>query len=326
MVPQTTFVSEIRPVKVVAGGNFTVILLRNGEMYIAGDCMLEPDRQTETWSKIPGTFSDVACGWSHIVAITGDSKVVTAGVGAKGELGQGKRVESPKLETVMEVQDQNAQVFACFYNSYVLDGENLYGWGSNTKCQLQDSKSKSEKLPVLVQAGDISRVCAGKNSICFVAGGQIYARGAMAKYLSQMRSELQVSDELQLKSMWTSVTSLDKGQFRFFGPAAHKQDAIVGWPAGSVTTWSTGSEHAVLCREQHVFCWGWGEHGNCGAPNGSSVALAATNPVQDLGANDQSNICSPVNPVYVCAPYENVYSCFAGCATTWVCLEKKTRT
>ncbi|CUS20778.1 LAQU0S01e14444g1_1 [Lachancea quebecensis] len=319
IIPQSTFTSQSKPLKVVGGGNFTAILLENGELYVAGECMLVSGEKAPGWHRIKGLFLDVACGWSHIIAVTSKHEVVAAGIGAKGELGLGSINKSHQFERVIAVQSPNAQVFACFYNSFVRDGRKLYGWGSNVKCQVFSPKSKTVNSPSLVYEGDISNVCVGKNSVCFIGDGIIHAQGAMNEYLPQMRSKLALSGNLELRSMWTSITAFDHKDFRFFGSAGQMQDAVTSCGqlhVHTVSCWSTGSEHGVMCCGNHVYCWGWGEHGNCGATSVANAASVAS------GINDQSNIKSGVNTVYVTPPQEKVVGCFGGCATTWICIER----
>lgn len=319
ITPQSTFKSLSKPLKVTGGGNFTAILLENGELYVAGECTLVSREKTAGWCQIEGLFRDVACGWSHIIAVTCEQEVVTAGIGVKGELGLGSKNKTNQFERVLAVQSPGAQVFACFYNTYVQDGGKLYGWGSNTKCQVLSPKSKAVSCPALVYKGKISNVCVGKNSVCFVGDGLIRAQGAIAKYLPQMRSEPVLGEKLELRSMWTSITAFDHRNFWFFGPAGQMQDAITFCkqpPAYAVSCWGTGSEHGVMCCEDRVYCWGWGEHGNCGPTNATTAASLTS------GINDQSNIKSGVNMVYITSHQEEVVSCFGGCATTWICIKK----
>ncbi|SCU82053.1 LAFA_0C08790g1_1 [Lachancea sp. 'fantastica'] len=263
-------------------------------------------------------FADVVCGWSHMVVIEQNGTVSTAGIGDKGELGQFEVRKSPKFTPIHKLQNlEKAQVFACFYNTYVLDNCQLYGCGSNTKCQLKDVKSRVVDTLEVVGSFPVASACVGKNFVCFVdTTGELHIRGALASFEPQMQQKHRGMAAFELKAMWTSITSQCGQDFAFFGTANQNQNAVVESQFDKpVTAWNTGSEHGVVCLDRKtVFCWGWGEHGNCGP--------IATSKVID-GINDGSNINSGINLTYDIQrlPDATVYDCFGGCATTWICVE-----
>ncbi|SCU90940.1 LADA_0F07206g1_1 [Lachancea dasiensis] len=320
LVPQTTFKSSIKIVKIEGGGNFTVLLLENGWLYLAGDLPLELEcnGDKKTWRRVPGLYRDVACGWSHIVAITVENFVVTGGVGERGELGQGSKKESPFLNPIMQIRHPlKSQVLACFYNTYVLDGGQLLGCGSNTKCQIREPKERIIDSLVNVCEASVSQACAGKNYVFYQkADGHIRLKGSISNSETHLPPMDQFS-AFECRSMWTSLLTFNANQkFQFYGQANQKQDAIIGFSCnGPVTAWSTGSEHGIVCiGGKQVFCWGWGEHGNCGS--------LPTSPTPD-GVNDRSNINSGVNLAYkVDSTDVAIYTCFGGCATSWICVER----
>ncbi|SCU80229.1 LAME_0B02124g1_1 [Lachancea meyersii CBS 8951] len=325
--PQVCFRSKARPVKISSGGNFTLLLLEDGSLYMAGKLPLVVDSESvaldpvnQFWIQVPGQFTDVACGWAHVAAITQSGVVVTGGIGEKGELGQSQTKCSTELRPIRVLENrQGAQVFACFYNTYVLDNDVLYGCGSNNKSQLKDPKSRVIETLERVSDDPVTRVCAGKNFVCYEdACSRLHARGPMVQYESQLQEHADQNSSFELKAMWTSVTSFSGQMFHFYAPANQKQDAIVNYRFPKpVTAWNTGSEHGIACVDgKMVFCWGWGEHGNCGRIATSRVAN---------GVNDMSNINSDVNLAYDASsrPNATVYACFGGCATSWVCIAHK---
>ncbi|CEP63998.1 Ats1p LALA0_S09e07316g [Lachancea lanzarotensis] len=327
--PQVSFQSDVRPIKICGGGNFTALLLENGLLYVAGEIPFDVDLQQtlptnqNSWVHVPGQFTDVACGWAHIVVVDQNGIVFTAGAGDKGELGQSKVRKSPKFAPILSTQQnsEKAQVFACFYNTYILSGGILYGCGSNTKCQLQNVKSRAiDTLEIISPCSAIVSACVGKNFVCFVEkSGNIHIRGALSGYKTQIQQQSSGDMSLDLKAMWTSITSLDGQKFSFYGSARLYQNVIAASQFEKpVTAWNTGSEHGIACVDKKaVFCWGWGEHGNCGP-------IATTKAID--GINDGSNINSNVNLTYDANCHSSdatVYACFGGCATTWICIEYK---
>ncbi|SCU84771.1 LANO_0C02344g1_1 [Lachancea nothofagi CBS 11611] len=314
MEPQLSFEGPNKPIKICGGGNFTALLQEDGSLYLAGDVPLERSSSDDNWIQVRGLFKDVSCGWSHVVAITSEDIVVSGGVGEKGELGQLDTRHSLSLQPIWTLQNpREAQVFACFYNTYVLDDGKLYGCGSNSKSQLKESKSRAICSLTIVSAGPVSHACVGKNFVCFVEKGQARVMGTMAQYEAELRNIMSENTNFEFNSMWTSIVVLLHQKFYFYGQASQKQDVVAVHSFNEpATAWSTGSEHGMVCIDKReVYCWGWGEHGNCGS-------IATSRAIN--GVNDKSNVNSEVNSVYkVTASDSIVYACFGGCATSWIC-------
>lgn len=141
--------------KIACGGNHSVVLMSNGTLAgcgdnrrgeLQGECTLQ---QVRGWTaiEVPAPVVDVACGWDTTVVVDTHGHVWQRGGGRYG-------FEQRQLR--LDPADGRIAVYGCFQNFVVVQGSQVYGWGSNTKCQLQ-----ARKCPVggRAHAGMRCRVC-----------------------------------------------------------------------------------------------------------------------------------------------------------------------
>lgn len=326
IVPQESFVeSEGRDVeKIACGGNHTVLLLSDGSAYGCGansngqlfDSAGKGD--CGSWSRLDQDLKDVACGWDFTVGINKDNEVVTRGAGLKGELGIEGLRQMGHFTKVMKV-NEGSKVFASVQNCVVVEplgdsgGSRVYGWGSNTKCQLKQPKSRVIAAPVVLFESNITVVeyaALGKDFTVLVdvLGRIVHACGNLPSGFDISQWENQSG--LQVHCMWSSVHILtSRDGIYSYGNGRHGQlfDRAKWSYCNDPKQLAVGSEHGVLLSNlDTVECWGWGEHGNCGR-------LSDDRSVN----NDYSNVISPLNRLPV--PNDAIITkVFAGCATTWL--------
>lgn len=160
----------VRPIKIAAGGNHTLLLYSDGSVFAAGQnddgrCGLprtsEPitrftrvsfpatssesvDNVASTVKDVISNFEDIAATWSSSVFVTsknGKQVVYTCGSGDFGELGQGPEVRSsfePRVIAGCPAQDKKIVATSSSFRHVVMltaDGQ-LYGWGNGRKDQL----------------------------------------------------------------------------------------------------------------------------------------------------------------------------------------------
>ncbi|QHS71421.1 Ats1p [Saccharomyces paradoxus] len=292
--------------KIACGGNHSVVLLNNGSLVGCGDNRrgelnnAQALQQVRGWRpvEIPAPVVDVACGWDTTVTVDAAGHVWQRGGGC---------YEFTQRHVPLHSNEERIAVYGCFQNFVVVQGTRVYGWGSNTKCQLQGQKCRSVTEPMLVYdtgSVPVDYVAMGKDFMIIVdEGGRIvHASGRLPTGF-----ELEQQQErhgLVVTCMWTSIHLWDRrlNTVESFGRGTHSQlfpQEGLHFPIVDITT---GSEHGILVTtsqegESHyykVYCWGWGEHGNCGPQKGSQRGL------QLVGQ------------------YSGKPRVFGGCATTWI--------
>lgn len=334
------------------GGNHTMLLLDDGTLYGCGDnsknqlCSDVTVAHWKEWKPLSGAgnikYKDVACGWEFAVVINDKNEILSRGCGLKGELGLGKEFSKNDFVKVMDVKD-GSKLFASFQNCVVVErgkycpsdkkksGTRIYGWGSNTKCQLFEPKCRKVDSPVLIYDNDdvtVEYVAMGKDFMLFVdeQGRIVAVTGSLPKGF--IFDEWAMLYGLKVHCMWTSlhIWATEEGLAKktgvySIGNGTHGQlynneecDDLI-----EIKKIAVGSEHGILlCGKNStsdvVACWGWGEHGNCGR-----IQDGSTGPM-----NDYSNAISPLNEIFTIAhPNQKKVKIFGGCATTWIVISSQ---
>ncbi|QLL34063.1 hypothetical protein HG536_0F03880 [Torulaspora globosa] len=300
------------------------MLLSDGSAYGCGDnsngqiCDSPEKGDCASWTRLDQRFQDVACGWDFTVGINKDNEVISRGAGHKGELGIEGLSQAGHFTKVMKV-NKGSRVFSSLQNCVVVEplgdtgGSRVYGWGSNTKCQLKQPKSRVVAAPVVIFESNNTMVkyaALGKDFTVLVdvSGRIVHACGNLPSgfdiYQWGNKSGLQVH------CMWTSLHILtSRGGIYSYGNGRHGQlfNREQWAHSDDLKQAAVGSEHGVLLSNLNtVACWGWGEHGNCGRLTDDRTIN-----------NDYSNVVSPLNRL----PIPNgviITKVFAGCATTWL--------
>lgn len=334
--------------KVVCGGNHTVLLFESGEILVAGNNemgQLSGDvncKAISKWGVPDKTWSfedenerivDVTCGWEFTLVLTSKNKVYVRGNGPKGELGVGIATrQSHKFLEVIHVEDpgDKVQIFSSFQNCAVLvtnpdKGSKVYGWGSNTKCQLWTPKCKMVTEPsIIFEREDIvvNYISMGKDFMVFVdmEGSIVYTTGNIPKAFDG--EHWSKKKNLYVLTMWSSIHIIERlpqFQVRSYGFNMHKQffdnESVCGLDVDKVTV---GSEHGILTSKDgntiSIKCWGWGEHGNCGSIHEDKSKII----------NDRSNEISVLNEVLTVKGSSKVdVKIYGGCANTWIVIDTK---
>lgn len=335
--------SQLRVRKITGGGNHTMILLNNGDVYECGENslgQLDDDTSMKViseWRKLSHEkVKDVACGWEFSSMIDMNNGVWSRGNGPKGELGLGKDIlQSNTFQKIMDLnEDDNGKLFTSFQNCVLLvqkkieKGSIIYGWGSNTKCQLLEPKSKAITEPTVIYKDDntiIDYVAMGKNFMVFVDnnGSIVSMKGAIPDTFRL--EEWQDKQGLKVYTMWSSLHIEYLGKIYSYGFSAFGQifdndnfyQKILKNTDSKIVKINTGSEHGIIVvktatnvSRYSVFCWGWGEHGNCGR-------IKEEQSVGKSIINDYSNVTSLLNGL-MSIDTEIPPDVFGGCASTWI--------
>lgn len=315
------FQSEIRPVKIVCGGNHTLILLGNGDLYAAGDntfgqCGIDPEtidgdgeKRVERFTLVPKIggvpWLDCSAGYEFTIFMNGDQELYSAGLGLKGELGVGFKVSrSPTMSLIRQSFDANVlEIRSCLDHTVVLlDNYELYGWGNGRSGKLgapSESKIWSPRLidtklsTTDVEVGrDFTALGDGHGNIDIIGKDNFNISSQVPKSWTEF------------KAMWSSLHFVDEsGVISSYGNDSHGQ--LIPNSDINYSLFDVGSEHGIIAQGQKIKSWGWGEHGNCGINKTDSVTFNYINDLHEFNENEKTILIK------------------GGCATTWVVTEKQ---
>lgn len=323
-----------KPIKICSGGNHTFILLSTGELYSAGDNTYGQcghpidlgDTHIREFKIVSGNekWTNVSCGWEFSILMNDQDEVYVCGLGLKGELGLGintTRTELVKLpfrfpSKIVDLKSSINHTVASLANGH------MYGWGNCRKGQLGEQESvmvnnRSKARPVVwepevlrfgaicIQAYDLGRDCTV--ILDNTQTVRIFGKGAETSNCGD--------GIVDLKSMWSSNHYLIQDEtlclsIKSTGNNSHGQ--LFPESHVDISKYEIGSEHGLILTKQNVvYAWGWGEHGNCGKHTDSTH-------------RDKLELKVTFN--YLNRLYEGddrVILLGAGCATSWLCLQCK---
>lgn len=279
----------LRPEKIVAGGNHTLMLFEGGFVYATGlnedgRCGIEPQAEPLTSFRrvvFQGSsrqtvdrFKDVAASWEASIFVTLDDEIYTCGSGSKGELGHGEsctELTYPKLVSISLAPGETVRaVSACMSHVVVVSSAGrTYGWGAGRKGQLGEL---SVNVVSPRSFGDDSShwesaVC-GRDFTILVKEGHTGRCDILGDDRWRVRTSRpdKTPFKHQVAATWGSAYILSTtGNLISWGRNDHGQLPPANLPKlGAI---AAGSEHGLGETEDGaVVAWGWGEHGNCGRP------------------------------------------------------------
>ena len=336
-------------VKVVAGGNHTLVLFASGAVFAAGSnefgqCGLPVGttatptsiyRRVKLISKNANRgeevllFDDVSATWEASFFISGDN-IHVRGRGMKGELGLGAGVtqtdEEANFINLSEELDggscQIDEIRSGMSHTVVLteDGQ-LLGWGAGRKGQLgQENKQekivwKPRRISMPLQA---AKIAVGRD-FTFVAGEGDRWHWLLgddkyeSDYLPDLKTSVITSGEstYDLTASWSNIYALIHSDHQLKGWGRNDRGQLPPHGLPKLKSMAAGSEHCVgLTTDGEVVAWGWGEHGNCG-PDIDAQAGAA---------GGRWNLL----PVTL-SDSEEVAGIGAGCATSFIIVRRMAR-
>lgn len=295
LLPSLLFLSEQASAQKVFGGEGTYTsyaIDQNGNLYTWGkNTNGQLGIGTTTNDSIPvivafptgvTSWTAIAGGASHTVAIGNDGNLYTWGLNTNGQLGDGTTNQSttPIKITVAGVTSWKA-VAAGDAMSFAIGGnDSLYSWGYNNFGQLGDSSTTQRTSPVTVHlpSGVLAKAvsAAANSAMALGTNDSLYAWGRNAN-----------------------------GQLGIGSTADQRVPVAVHLPAGVTATVPIGGAfyNSALCSDGNIYAWGQNTNGQIGdatttqrtsptmvtKPNGVTSWLAATSGASFLlaiGNND----------------------------------------
>ncbi|KAH8894898.1 RCC1/BLIP-II [Thozetella sp. PMI_491] len=320
--------------KVAAGGNHTLLLTEDGELFWSGDAATgacgkvtpeqlasQPQFHRVDFSalNVPFRVGLVAATWEATVitrlnAEGQNTEVYSFGVGMKGELGQGELIiRTPAPSLIRDFPPPGTEIIdlvACMGHVLaVLNSGEVYGWGNGRKGQLGSAEGVVHAPRKIEGVGfKVVRAACGREFTCLFGdseSGEIMVLGS-DKWDVRSNAPSTAAGWKDIGASWGNVYVLKKdGKLLGWGRNDHGQ--LVPEHLPHAIGMAIGSEHALAQTEDgDVLAWGWGEHGNCGPTNLSEDTKQKGNIVASTKYIPQGS---------------KITSIGAGCATSWVSID-----
>ena len=303
---------EDQVVKVVAGGNHTLMLFASGAVYAAGSDEFgqcgHPSNigQTSSYRRVKlqtetsiggeeiALFDDISATWEASFFVRGDI-IHVRGQGTKGELGLGEGIKRADekgsaiiLSKVLGHKSRVKEIKSCMSHTVVLteDGQ-LLGWGAARKGQLGDDFKQDkivwrpQKIDMLLQT---TKIAVGRD-FTFAAGEKDRWHWLLgdhkyeSEYLPGLETFVITSGEgkYDLTASWSNIYALNRSDQHLRGWGRNDRGQLPPQSLPKLQSVAAGSEHCIglTADRDKVVAWGWGEHGNCGEETDAQANVAS---------------------------------------------------
>jgi len=187
----------------VSAGTYHTLLLTDNELWVVGSGdegqLGNGSVQETSWTKIPGSYKDIAAGINYSLALSSNGRLWVCGGNQFGQLGLGDETTRNTWTLVVSCVSITGTVSSrpffdsvyqptMFYSTYVLDGQGrLYVTGNNSQSELGTNNTSDNVLeftpitPLLTNGVYdlfLTKVCAGPSfAVGLSANGYIVATG-----------------------------------------------------------------------------------------------------------------------------------------------------
>ena len=316
-----------RILKVVAGGNHTLVLFQSGAVFAAGSneagqCDLPlQDAQTSIFKRLmvhdlhhadPASgepkIVDISATWEASFLLDSKGRIFSFGTGSRGELGRGDYLTtsnhfSPPAHAFYSEHSKFIKLRSGMRHTVAIaeDGE-VYGWGSCRKGELGPDleRQKEVRSPEKLSIHSRCQEAALGRSFTILSGTAGYEIFGQDQALHNLE-ELNNPSLKTIHAGWTTAYTLVNQRVKAFGSNTRGQHPSDNLP--DLSKLAAGSEHCLgLTSTGQVVAWGWSEHGNCGEP---------TDPRGNV-AGKSNTLAIPLDED------EAVIDVAAGCATSFI--------
>lgn len=320
-------------VKIVAGGNHTLILTESGTVYASGDNgggRCDPlelfktsyqFRQVKTADRL-GRITDIAATWDASFIVVEDSKVYTFGTGEQRMLTNTKSVsdieqdQTPMFEVEKHASTEKpcrilAITASMQHVVLVLSDGVVFGWGGCRKGQLgvvPDGTGSTAIIPIRIEVSSkVAQAVTGRDyTFLRSTQGDCVLLGEKKHFVQPFDFKQHLDSSLQ--SGWSSVFNIENGIL--FGIGKGKRGQLPPDKLPILKAFAAGSEHVIaLSADGSILAWGWGEHGNCGQP-----------------LDDRGNVAGRYNTIETKLDTQEIVAGLgAGCATSFFWTQTESR-
>ena len=333
--PQLISVTGVKFSAVAAGGNHTLALATNGSIYAWGKTQYGQvgnnsfslvGLDTPTHINVAGvSFSAVAAGGDHSVALSTNGSIYVWGENSSGQLGDNSttRKSVPTLISVAGVSFSAVSAGSDFTIALSTNGS-LYAWGENSAGDLFSTSTADILVPTLISVPGVSfsAVSAGSShTLALATNGSIYAWGRNTSGGVGNNSVLQVRTPTLISVAGVSFSTVAAGGAHsmalatdgsiytwgknFDGQLGHgnNDDLLIPTSVSSVISFSAiaagGANSMALGADGSSYTWGSNARGQLG--NGlSGIGQRLSVPTESLfkyWANTfNDNVCDLGDP------------------------------
>ncbi|KAM4834292.1 putative E3 ubiquitin-protein ligase HERC3 isoform 4-T4 [Thomomys bottae] len=220
------FIADRGVKEVACGGNHSVFLLEDGEVYTCGlntKGQLGHEREGNKPEQI-GALADqhiihVACGESHSLALSDRGQLFSWGAGSDGQLGLMTTEDSVAVPRLIQKLNQQTilQVSCGNWHCLALAAGAVFGWGMNNAGQLGLSDEKDRESPCHVKLLRTQKVvyisCGEEHTAVLTKSGGVFTFGAgSCGQLGHDSMNDEVNPRRVLELMGSEVTQIACGR------------------------------------------------------------------------------------------------------------------
>ncbi|KAH6624727.1 regulator of chromosome condensation 1/beta-lactamase-inhibitor protein II [Chaetomium sp. MPI-SDFR-AT-0129] len=335
---------------IAAGGNHTMLLFDSGDLLWSGDHTegafgpvasldnedVEQPPRFRPVALPPSILANskvthVTATWTATIFATTTTTTPTTttpkttlyalGTGLKGELGLGPRTttihEPTPIPNFPPPNTHLTSLASCMGHTVaVLNTGEVWGWGNGRKGQLGEPSAAAVYSPRRIEGIQfpVVKVVCGREFTVLFGGPETGEMVVLGSDKWGVRSGAPSRETVRgwkdVGAGWGGVVVLTRdGGLVAWGRDDHGQlgSEENRERLGGVERIAVGSEHALALTEQgDVVVWGWGEHGNCGEIRKVEGEKGERN---KIAAREEGRGIAMIG---------------AGCATSWIAVEKQT--
>jgi alpha-tubulin suppressor-like RCC1 family protein len=174
---------------VAAGAQYSMVWTESGKVYGWGDnasgqigASSGSDIVLEEFSPVglprfPSPVINIACGWSHTLALTRDGSLYVWGSGDGGRLGLGD-IGSRSSPVLSPLKNVSQIIAGASFSLFVTKTGCLMGCGSNPYGNLGLGDQESRRDPTVIIESDVTTACAGGNhTLAILKDGSLMSWG-----------------------------------------------------------------------------------------------------------------------------------------------------